>query len=96
MDLVLTPLTYHWNAGGSHKHYPHLHLISHLPYPTPSGPGRTKGAAELLRDGLAGREAVRGCKEGVEAAVKVDQRARVGAASLAREQRVALAKACSH
>lgn len=49
--------------------------------------------AEAVRYCHAGRQVVRGSEELVEAGFVVDQRARVKAARLAREQRMALARA---
>ena len=50
----------------------------------------TKGPAKLLRDGLSGRQTISGTEELVEAAREVEHRAGLGAASLAREQRMPL------
>jgi len=61
----------------------------------PSGQ-RTKGRAKPLLDSHARRQAVHAREERVPAGVKVDERARVGAAGLAREQHVALPSASAH
>ncbi len=70
--------------------------VGHLAFASRPSGQRTERRAKLLRDGHARRQAVHAREERVPAGVKVNERARVGAAGLAREQHVALPRTSAH